>query len=55
MDRQFGAGYAASVARDQSIAALGDRSVEQALAAGVETKVVWRAVCEVFEVPARER
>jgi hypothetical protein len=29
--------------------------VERALADGVEAKVVWRAVCEVFDVPDRLR
>lgn len=55
MERHFGAGYAASVARDQVLADLGGRSVEEALAAGMEPAVVWRAVCVAFEVPARER
>lgn len=55
MERQFGAAYADSFARDQSIRGLGGRSVHEALEAGVDPKQVWRAVCEIVEVPARER
>ncbi|HVV29996.1 MAG TPA: DUF3046 domain-containing protein [Mycobacteriales bacterium] len=55
MERQFGAGYADSVARDQVLAALGGRTVHEALDAGEDAKQVWRAVCAHFDVPARER
>lgn len=55
MRAQFGAGYAESVARDHVLAELSGRTVEQALAAGVEAKRVWRAVCEEFEVPRSRR
>jgi hypothetical protein len=55
MRSRFGPVYADSVARDQVIRALGDRSAYDALAAGEEPKVVWLAVCEHFEVPVRER
>jgi hypothetical protein len=51
----FGESYAASVAKDQVLAPLGDRTVNQALADGVPAKDVWAAVCEVFEVPPRLR
>ena len=49
MDEQFGAAYAASLAHDQALPRLGSRTVEQALAEGENPKVVWRAVCEVFD------
>lgn len=55
MDRQFGSGYAESVARDHVVAALGGRTVQQALEYGEDPKDVWGAVCEEFELPARER
>ncbi|RJL26532.1 DUF3046 domain-containing protein [Bailinhaonella thermotolerans] len=55
MNRQFGAGYAESWAKDFVIAPLGYRTVEQALADGVSAKEVWRAVCEVADVPAKLR
>jgi hypothetical protein len=55
MGEQFGSSYAESIALDHVIAGLGDRTVTQALADGDDTKTVWRAVCEEFEVPARNR
>ena len=55
MRAQFGEAYAESVAKDQVIAALGDRTVNQALADGEDVKSVWRAVCETFDVPQRLR
>lgn len=55
MNAQFGETYAQSVAKDQVLAALGDRTVNQALADGEDAKVVWRAVCDTFDVPERLR
>lgn len=55
MERQFGPGYASSVASDQVLAELGGRTVAEALAAGDDPKLVWRGVCAAFDVPARER
>jgi len=55
MTAQFGAAYAQSVAKDYVFAGLGGRTVEQALADGEDAKVVWRAVCETFDVPERLR
>ena len=55
MEHHLGEGYAESWARDQSIAALGGRTVWQALDDGEDAKRVWRAVCEVLGLPARER
>lgn len=55
MERQFGEGYARSIAGDHVLAALGGRTVNDALEAGVEAKEVWRAVCVAFDVPAKER
>jgi Protein of unknown function (DUF3046) len=51
MNTQFGEVYAQSVAKDFVFANLGGRTVERALADGVDTKVVWRAVCDTFKVP----
>jgi hypothetical protein len=55
MRQRFGASYADSLARDHVLAGLSGRTVEQALADGEDAKIVWRVVCEEFEVPARER
>ncbi len=55
MRAQFGDVYAESVAKDYVIESLGSRTVNQALADGVEAKLVWRAVCDAFRVPERLR
>jgi hypothetical protein len=55
MRRQFGEGYADSVARDFVIAELGGRTVIQALADGEDIKTVWLAVCEARAVPPSRR
>jgi len=57
LDATFGPGYATSVAADQVLPQLGGRTIKQALAAGEETVVVWRAVCAAYpeRVPPRLR
>ena len=55
MRAQFGDTYAASVAKDFVLAGLGGRTVDQALAEGIEPKTIWRAVCEAFEIPEEVR
>jgi DUF3046 family protein len=55
MRGQFGDAYAASVAKDYVLAGLGGRTVDQALAEGIEPKVIWQAVCEAFEIPEESR
>lgn len=54
METRFGSTYAASVASDYRLPVLG-ATVDEALAAGVETKAVWRAVCAEFEMPSQLR
>jgi hypothetical protein len=48
LEQVFGRGYASSVAADQVIPQLGGRTIKQALAAGEETVVVWRAVVAAY-------
>jgi hypothetical protein len=55
MNSQFGEDYAASVAKDYVLADLGGRTVNQALADGQDVKVIWKAVCEAFDVPGSLR
>jgi hypothetical protein len=55
MRAQFGDTYAESVAKDHVLAALGGRTASQALADGIDTKTVWRAVCETFSIPESRR
>ena len=44
-----------SVARDHVFAALGGRNAVEAIDAGVAVRKVWLAICEEYEVPAKER
>ena len=55
MRAEFGDSYAESVAKDYVLSSLGGRTVTKALADGVDAKVVWRAVCETFNVPESQR
>jgi hypothetical protein len=54
MRDEFGAAYAATLAREHVVSALGERTAEQALAAGVDGREVWLAMCADLQVP-RER
>jgi DUF3046 family protein len=54
MNSRFGRAYAASIAADYRLPLLG-ATIEQALAAGVDTKDIWRAVCAEFEMPGSLR
>ncbi len=51
MNDEFGAGYTRTVARDQVIAALGGRTVDEAIAAKISLREIWLGLCEVMNVP----
>ena len=55
MTDEFGAARAAAVSRDHVFTELGGRTVEQALEAGIDPRKVWRAVCDVYDVPPVRR
>jgi len=55
MNAQFGEVYTQSLAKDYVFANLGGRTVERALADGEDAKIVWRAVCDTFNVPESQR
>jgi hypothetical protein len=55
MEHALGPSYARSWASLYVIAALGGRTAQEALDAGVPAKEVWRAVWEVLELPAKDR
>ena len=55
MREQFGDTYAESVAKDYVVSGLGGRTVNKALADGEDAKVVWRAVCDTFNIPESHR
>lgn len=55
MADEFGQPRANTLATDHVLGALGGRTAEQALAAGVDAKEVWVAMCDEFEVPPERR
>ena len=55
MESVLGPAYARSWAHDHVISQLGGRTVDEAIAAGIDTVDVWRAVHATLELPARER
>lgn len=55
MDLALGSAYARSWAKDVALSDLGGRTVEQAIAVGIETKEIWRAVHAQLGLPPRER
>ncbi len=55
MDGEFGTAYARTLARDLVVDRLGDRTAEQALAAGDTPREVWDALCDAMQVPAERR
>lgn len=55
MSRHLGARYARTWAEQQVLSDLDERTVTEALAAGVAAQTVWRAVWAALELPASER
>jgi hypothetical protein len=57
LEQVFGTSYVRSFAADHSFADLGDRTIDQAIADGVETVTIWRAVVRAYpdRVPSRLR
>lgn len=47
--------YAQVWAQQTNLAALGGRTVNEALSAGIPCKTIWRAVWAALELPASER
>ncbi|OIH97325.1 DUF3046 domain-containing protein [Curtobacterium sp. MCBA15_001] len=55
VDQVFGEAYGAVVARDVVLEELGGRSAAEAIAAGIDTRKVWDALCDSQDVPADRR
>ncbi|SDE40435.1 DUF3046 domain-containing protein [Auraticoccus monumenti] len=55
MTRHLGPGYVRVWATQHALSALGSRTVQEALDAGVPSKTIWRAVWEALELPPSER
>ena len=51
----MGDGYAGVWAEQMVLDELGGRTVVEAVAAGLDCKVIWRAVWARLELPARDR
>ena len=55
MADEFGASYARSLASSHALHALGDRTADEALEAGVRPRTVWLALCDDLDVPPERR
>ena len=55
MEAHFGPTYAYSWAKDTILKDLGSRTVEQAIAAGIDTVDIWRAVWAYEGLPPSDR
>ncbi|MFI9006293.1 DUF3046 domain-containing protein [Actinosynnema sp. NPDC053489] len=55
MADEFGQVRAEMVASDHVLSALGGRTPDQALEAGLPAKEIWLAVCDAFDVPEQRR
>lgn len=54
MDKRFGPTYARSVAADYRLPKIG-ATVDEAIANGVDTKAIWDALCDEFDIPGQLR
>ena len=55
MDDEFGESYSRTLARDLVVGELGDRTVAEALDAGLDPRAVWEGVCRAQDVPNERR
>jgi Protein of unknown function (DUF3046) len=57
LEQVFGPAYARSIAADHAFQELGDRTIDRAIAEGIETVTIWRAVVAAYpdRVPVRLR
>jgi hypothetical protein len=57
LEQTFGESYARSLAADHAFTDLGGRTIDEAIAQGVVTVTIWRAVVAAYpdRVPARLR
>lgn len=55
LEEMLGRSYGRSVARDQVLPSLGGKTVVEALANGVEPRVVWNVLCDELQIPDSQR
>lgn len=51
VEEVFGSSFGKSMAQDQQLPALKNKTVVQALDDGVEPRIVWHALCEHMQIP----
>ena len=52
---EFGDAYGRVLVGDLALSRLGGRTAREAMAAGVETRTVWLALCDETDVPVSRR
>ncbi|MEE1296709.1 MAG: DUF3046 domain-containing protein [Bifidobacterium sp.] len=55
LEETFGCSYGRALAHDQGLTKLHGMSVVEALAEGVEPRVVWNVLCDQMDVPDSRR
>ena len=55
MGDEFGEAYSRVLVHDLVLSSIGDRTAEQAIAAGVSTREIWLAICDAQDVPENRR
>lgn len=55
MSDEFGEAYGRVIAHDLVLEALGSRTAEQAIAAGLPMREIWLAICDAQDVPVNRR
>lgn len=55
LEEVFGRSYGRSLSRDQQLTSLDGLTVVEALAAGIEPRVVWNVLCDQMDVPDARR
>ena len=55
VDEIFGRAYGRSLARDLHLDLVDNRTPVEALASGVEPRIVWNRLCDQMEIPVSRR
>lgn len=55
VSEEFGEAYGRTLTRDLVLVDVGNRTATQAIAAGVDTRKIWLALCSAMDVPRNRR
>ena len=55
VEDEFGAAYGSVVTTDLGLSALGGKTAADAIAAGIDPREVWIALCDATDVPRERR